>query len=277
MGSAPARGSTLPLGMSAIASWGVPLLLLALLAWTLRELARSIAPLRHVLAGRYAEAHDAAARMGRSPLRVFPSIRNGSRYMRALALHLQGDLEASLEAVAPLPFASLDRNLRYAARSLEAANLVLLEREPARALESIDAAIALWRASGEDLLLRALALHALGRTDEAEREYARSLEVTRGAVKLGARTALVEDRATKDAMTAYLRARYLRATARPEEARAHLERAAAHGKPHVYARLARERLPAREPEEDGRSSLAPQVVARDQGASETPSSEKRNA
>jgi tetratricopeptide (TPR) repeat protein len=266
-----------------VIAWLVTLALpIALLAVLVRLVWRSFAPLYFMLSGRYAEAQLASTRMGRSWMRVLPSVRNGARYMHALALHMQGLFEESLGDLRALGDARLDPNLEYAASSLEASTLVLLDREPARALACIDRAMQLWSPSPEDMLIRALALQSLSRDEEARRDFDRAESASRGAVKIGLRTALVEDRETKRAIAAYLRGLFLARAGDESAARRELEIAAAHPKPHVYAERARRGVPSRVPrDDDERSSLAPQVLGRvdggDQRASETPSSENKKA
>ncbi|MCA9589533.1 MAG: hypothetical protein KC657_29705 [Myxococcales bacterium] len=267
---------------SVIASLVVLAAPVALLVVLVRLVWRSWAPLYFMLSGRYVEAQHASTRMERGWLRVLPSVRNGARYMRALALHMQGLLEECLGELHALTGERLDPNLAYAVSSLEASTLVLLEREPDRALACIDRAMELWSPSPEDLLIRALALQSLSREEEAGRDYARAESATRAAVKVGLRTALVEDRETKRAIAAYLRGLFLARAGDEAAARRELEIAAAHPKPHVYAERARRGVPSRaRRDDDERSSLAPQVLGRvdggDQRANETPSSENKKA
>jgi len=207
-----------------------------------REGWRAWQPARHLLAGRYTEAQDAADELERSWMRIFPGLRVSARYAAACALHLRGELEASLEATASIP-------RPHDADALDAATLILLDREPVRALSLIEPAARM----PEDRLLVALARQRLERTREESEE-------------------LDEESVTGDraAIFYFLRGLYRIRAGQDELAKIDLRRAADAPHANVYTRRARALLEER-PVDEGTSSLAPHAVAKALGPGDGPS------
>lgn len=165
-------------------------------------------------------------------MRVFPGVRISARYAAAAALHLMGQLEASLEKTASIPRPHPN------ADSLDAATLVLLDREPERALKLIESAIRM----PEDRLLVALARQRLGEVSPE-----------------------VEDESVSDERIAiyyFLRGLYRLRAGRDDLAKKDLRVAADAPHANIYTRRARMLLEERAVAEDGPSSLAPHVVAK---------------
>lgn len=225
------------------------LVLLFLVARTARRHGRARAL---VAAGRTQEARATAEELAASWVRHVPGARDAASYLVAITRHLDGDLEGALEALRRLD-AIRAPDLRYAARSLEAATLVLLERDPARALAAIDEARAI-RERPEDALVLAHVLRALGRRSEADALHASaagstSKETREPAVAAAAR---------------YFEGAFVLAVDEPR-ARAALTAARDAAPGTIYARRAAlllsdsTRAPARD-DEDPRSSLAPQML-----------------
>jgi hypothetical protein len=187
-------------------------------------------PKRALVQGRYVQARAAADRLASSWLRVFSGIHTGAAWVRAVALHLEGDLEGSLASVTHLP-----SSLR---RVIEAANLLLLDRDPEEAARLLEQAHS---RAPEDRMLYALALKKTGRNEEAAR---------------------IADDAALDASADPNQAamfHYLRALVTSGDPTPDLEQAANAPLPSIYATRARLQLQA--PVEREPSSLAPQVVA----------------
>lgn len=245
------------------AAIAILLALLALWIVVLRETWRAWQPARLLLAGRYAEARAAAVRLERSWLGAFGKIRASARYAIGCALHLEGDLEGSLAALTPLHAERLRGNMRYAVCSIEAANLVLLDRDHARASQLLEEAAEILRPP-EDILLAALAKLGRGMIAEAE-----GLFVAAGSKRDGVRfrmgsVLLMEDGRQQEAIFHALRGVYLLKVGRSNEAQRELEIAAKSPVPNVYVERARAMLQAGEIDPgDPRSSLAPQVVEND--------------
>jgi len=235
---------------------------LAAVFWGLRETWRVWQPARLLLLGRWDEAHAAAERLERSWLRVFMSVRRSARYAIASAQHLRGDLEAALATLATLHDERIRGNLRYAVDSIEAATLVLLDRDYARAGVLLAEAGRIHQLP-EDLLLLAIVKHALGEHDAAERLFASAGRARGGGgMRLGA-ILLVENRRQQEAIFHMLRGLYLLKTGLSAEAQHDLELAARAPITNTYVERARALLQRRETEPEGPSSLAPQVVATD--------------
>jgi hypothetical protein len=271
-------------------------LLLALWAIVLRDAWRAWQPARLLLAGRYAEARVAAERLERSWMRALRGVRLSARYAIGCALHLEGDLEGSRAALQPLHAQRLRGNMRYAICSIDAANLVLLDRDHARASELLDEAAQVHRPP-EDILLAAHAKHGLGETAVAEglfiaageaRNDGGAFSANKGpfsgnkgpfsgnkgpfsgnkgpfsgnkGASLGS-VLLVEDRRQQEAIFHALRGLYLVKVGRGAAAQRDFEIAANSPITNVYVERARAMLQARsvDPAGDPRSSLAPQVV-----------------
>lgn len=237
-------------------------LLVAFLGLVLRDVRRSTRPRALVSDARYAEARTAADTLAASWMRLVPGVRDGARYVSALARHLEGDLAGAASDLARL--APRDPGLRYAARTLEAASLVLADEAPDRALAAVREARALSRADHpEDDVLEALVLVALGRADEVPRATRTAL-----AASPGERAVRVEEAATLT-LRALLTIRLAETdgVAVPSRARAELAAAVRAAPAAVYARVAEAALaklaPAEEAEatDDGTSSLAPQTLS----------------
>lgn len=237
--------------------WGV----VARVAW------RAWQPARLLLAGRYADARAAAERLSRSWMRVLPGVQMTARYTIACALHLEGDFDGSLAAIeAATPGTkALRGNLLYAVRSIEAANLILLDRDHARASALLEEA---WRVlrSPEDVLLSAHARLGLGDERGAEEFFAAAGKDPRdGRVRLGA-ALLLEGGRQREAIFHFLRGLFLVKVGRSDEAQRDLEIAARSPVDSVYVQRARALLAPSTSDVDGPSSLAPQVVAKDASA-----------
>lgn len=231
--------------------------LLLLWAFVVRDVWRAWQPARLLLAGRYADARIAAERLGRSWMRFFPSLRQSARYAIGCALHLEGDLEASIAALSPLHAERLRDDMRYAVYSIEAASLVLLDRDLARADDLLDRAARIHRAP-EDILLAAHAKHGLGEPEAAARLFAAVGERRSGA-GIGAVPRSDRDR-QQSAIFHTLRGLYLLKVGRAAEAQRDLELAAKSPLTSVYSERARAML-EQKPIDEGPSSLAPQVLA----------------
>lgn len=224
-----------------------------------RDAIRAWRPTRLFVSGRYAEARRAWERLGRSWMRVLPRVRSAARYGVAASLHMTGDFAGSLATLEGIDRDRLDPNLRYAVASLEAANLVLVRRDPSRAIARLESVAAIHQPP-EDLLLLAHAKRALGDGEAAEALFRRAGD-RRGApqTRLG-RTILLERRAHHDAIFHALRGLYLLDTGRAAEAEADFARAADVPLVNWYTDRARSLLPAARGDGEPRSSLAPQVL-----------------
>ncbi len=198
-----------------------------------REGWRAWQPARLLLAGRYEEARESAESLEVSWMRAIPGVRLSARHAIACALHLSGDLEGSLAATASIP------RPRYEVDSLDAASLVLLDREPERVIELIRSTAP--ARMPEDRLLEALARQRLGEE----------------SVQLDDET-VTGDRA---AIVHFLRGLYRLRAGRDDHAKRDLRRAADAPHANVYTRRARMLLEER-PADEGPSSLDPQVVAK---------------
>ncbi len=244
----------------------IAILVVLLVVWVvvLRDAWRAWQPARLLLAGRYPEARAAAMRLERSWMRVFRAIRSSARYTIGCALHLEGDFEGSLAALEPLESERLRGNMRYAICSIQAASLVLLDRDHGRALALLDEAARILRPP-EDILLAALAKLGQGAAGEAEALFvAAGTERGAGRFRMGS-IVLVEDRRQQEAIFHALRGLYLLKVGRTAEAQPELEIAARSPVPNVYVERARAMLQAGTVDSsDPRSSLAPQVVEKDE-------------
>jgi hypothetical protein len=218
-------------------------------AFTAHTTWRALAPARLIARGRYAEAREAAERLERSPIGLLPSIRRSARWALGCALHLEGNLEGSLAALAALHAEKIGRPLRYALCSLDAASLVLLDRDLERA-KSLLAEAAQTRRPPEDILLAAFVERALGHPEEAAALFALA-----GASRRA-------EGGHEIAIFHALRGLYLRTGEDPRAAVPDLEIAAESSLANVYTMRARAALEAPEGE-TGPSSLSPQVVAVD--------------
>lgn len=226
-----------------------------------RDVRRATRARALLAAGRLGEARAAAEALAKSWLRVVPGLRDGVGYVVAVTRHLDGDLDGAITALRSLAEVR-DRELRYAVRSLEAATLVLLDRDPARALLAIEEARAI-APRPEDVLVEAHALRSIGRIAAAD-------ALVRDAPPVEAATEPALAAAASFFRGAYL----LRASADPTSlaaARAALESAEQAAPGTIYARRAEALLasaPASTPEardddaDDPRSSLAPQMIGR---------------
>jgi hypothetical protein len=216
-------------------------------ALTARATWQALSPARLLGRGQYTEAREAAQRLERSLIRVFPSIRRSARWARGCALHLEGDLEGSLEALAALHREKVSGPLRYALCSLDAASLVLLGRDLERA-KALLAEAGRTRRPPEDLLLGAFVERGLGHPEEAA-----SLFALAGAPRRA-------ESSHETAIFHALRGLYLQTGDDPSAGHRDLEIAAESPFANVYTMRARAALEARDGE-DGPSSLSPQVVA----------------
>jgi hypothetical protein len=230
-------GSLVPLVLLGV----VTLAAVVAIAWSLAILRQ---PRALVRGGYWREAGVASERLGQSWLRVFPSVREEATHARAACLHLEGKLEESLVAARALRDGAL----------LEGANLVLLGREPERAVERLTAACASPRSSPEDHLFLALAKHLAGDLSGAEATFA-----TVGHVRpANAPAPRIYEPAFR-----YLRGLYLVKATRTAEAAADLAEAAASPVTTIYVERARALVtPESSPTVDGdaRSSLTGQVI-----------------
>lgn len=249
--------------------------LLGLWVVVVRDAWRAWQPSRLLLSGRYAEATTAARKLERSWMRIFPSVRISTHYAIACALHLRGELEASLEEIGRLRAGGargapvLRGNMEYAISAIEAASLVLLARDPERAIDLLTRAGEIQKPP-EDLLLMAHAKRQLGDEREADRLFAEAgarRAASRTGLRLG-RVLLLESEEQQEAIFHALRGLYLAAQGMDREAVSELSAAAKGSIANVYVERARAMLDARKTgssEGEGPSSLAPQVVASQAG------------
>jgi hypothetical protein len=222
------------LGLATLASVGV-------VAWSLGILRQ---PRVLVEGGHWREAAIAAARLGQSWLRIFASVREEAAHAQAACLHLEGKLEESLIA---------SRTLREGAL-LEGANLVMLGRDPERAVKRLTPAAASPRSSPEDVLFLALAKHAAGDAAGAAETFATVAPVRPKAAP--------SPRIYEPAFH-YLRGLYLLKEGRADEAAKDLALAAESPVSTIYVERARALVtPDRSSSDDGdpRSSLTGQVI-----------------
>jgi hypothetical protein len=202
-----------------------------------RESWRAFQPTRHLLSGDYEMARESAARLESSWMRVIPGIRASARYAVAASLHLMGRLEESLEVTAGVDRERLSPKTREDFDSLDAASLVLLDREPERAIALLANATA-----PEDRVLLALAKQAKGESTNVD------------IASVGPTTS---DRAS---VFHYLVGLHALRAGESERATRAFREAADSNHTNVYTRRARAFFETRV-EEQGPSSLAPQVVA----------------
>ena len=237
-----------------------PLIALLPLAWLMMRDARRLwRSVRLIQRGRYAESRTIHRQIGRSWMRIFPSVRQASRYGIALTLHMEGDFERALEELAQIERTKLDRDLTYAVASLEGTCLVLERRELAHAEKLLEAALAIHQPP-EDLLCLAHARLGLGDPDAAEALLTKASEARRGAPLQMGRTVLIEDPVHHDAVFHAMRGLLLAALGREAEALADYERAASVPLQNWYTERARALLPsAATADLEPRSSLAPTV------------------
>jgi tetratricopeptide (TPR) repeat protein len=208
--------------------------------WTTELVGR---PERLVRDGNWRAARVAADRLEGSVLRGLPGVADAARYTRALCLHLEGDFEASLAGLATV---RVTNKMRYALRTLEAANLVLLGRDAERAVAALQEAckIQQWP---EDTLLLALALQSLGRREDAEDLFVRAGKE---------RPKRAPSPKINDAVFHFLRALYLMRTERGGVAMADLKSAVRSPVSSAYVARARALLPPEpSPDDDPQSSL----------------------
>lgn len=211
------------------------------IAWSLVMLRQ---PRVLVQDGYWREAAVASERVGQSWLRILPSVREEAAHARAACLHLEGKLEESLVA---------SRRLREGGL-LEGANLVMLGRDPRRAVERLTIACASPRSSPEDHLFLALAKHGAGDLASAAETFA---AVARERPKSAPSPRIYEP------AFRYLRGLYLLKVGRADEAAVDLAEAAASPVTTIYVERARALvMPERSPTDDGdpRSSLTGQVI-----------------
>jgi hypothetical protein len=204
-------------------------------------------PRMFVANGHWPQGREAAEILERSWLRIFRGVVDAARYTRALCLHLEGKFDESLQVLATV---RSTKQMRYAALTLEAGNLVLLGRDAERVEALLDEA-RLHKVLPEDLLLLALAKLSLGKRGEAESFFA-SAGTTRPEL---------DGPLINDPVFHYLRAMYLIKTGRAADSIADLV-AASHAKQNsIYVDRARELLPrAPNSEDDAPSSLGPHVL-----------------
>jgi len=236
------------------------LVVLVAYAVVVRATWRSLAAARLMAQGRYPDARIAAERLAASPFRLLPSVRQAALYTAASALHLEGELEAALGALAPLHASrpSLRPPMRYAVATLEASTLILLRRDPERA-EALLAEASLIRVAPEDRLLRALAARARGDEEAATRFFGEAGTVrtpTRGRA-----SAFEDDGRHQEAIFHTLRGLYLIEAGAASEAARDLAIAARSPLTNVYTERARAlATAAAAPEPEGPGSLAPFVA-----------------
>lgn len=203
-----------------------------------RESWRAWQPTRHLLAGDYEAARVSAEALERSWMRIIPGIRASARYAVAASLHLMGRLEDSLAATAALDRSRLSAEARSDFDSLDAASLVLLDREPDRIIALVRSATA-----PEDRALLALALQA----KEEPSEPLAADEAPKAAERAPVYHYLVGLHALRAGDVAAAERCFRLAAESPSA--------------NVYTRRARMHFQV-PTSEDGPSSLAPQVVAK---------------
>jgi len=241
---------------------GVLVVALVTFALLLRDTYRSWAPARLLLASRYAESRIAARRLEKSWMRLFRSVRAAGRIVIASAFHMEGRHEESLAAIAELASRDrerLDPTSRYAFASVEAASLVLLGRDFARAAKLLEGVRDVYEPQ-EDILLYAHAKHGLGDTDAAKKLLERAGTKRKGGRVLLGRVVLLENANQREAIFHTLRGLLLIKLGDSDQAMKDFALAAAIPTPGWYTDRARALLPPKGGDVDPRSSLAPTVV-----------------
>ena len=195
----------------------------------LRDMWRSVQPMRLMRRGHYAEARAASADLASSWMRWISGVRTSAPYMTALAHHLEGNLEEAgteLRKLGHGEYGPLDPNMTFAMQSLEIANLVLQQSDPERVLRLLTET-SKQRVLPRDELLAAIALLALDRREEAESHFAAAGKDP--AIPEGKRGNVVRmwDPELEAATFFTLRGMYLRQTGRETEAVESLLRASA--------------------------------------------------
>jgi tetratricopeptide (TPR) repeat protein len=215
-------------------------------AW-LWNLALVQRPRTLVAAGKWPEARAAARRLEMSWLRLFGGVVDASRYTRALCYHLEGRFEESQEVLARV---RNTKAMAYAARTLEAGNLLFLGRDHER-VEALLREAKQTKELPEDVLLLAIAKLGLGKREEAEQCFARA--GTKRAPDLDG--PLINEPAFH-----YLRALYLLKTGRAEQSLPDLQAAAHAIQASIYVKRARQLLPGGESEDEPPTSLDAQIL-----------------
>ncbi len=210
------------------------LVALALLA--LRDLYRNLGPSWLCARGRYREARRLAARPFWQK-RLFASVRDSLRYTEISCLHMEGRLEESLELLRALRHDKLDRNLSYAIDTVEAGNLVLLDRESERAIECIARAREVMDTTG-NLLVQAHAELSRGNTETAQHLFAQATSAEPGGVKAGLKVVLVHVAEAESMSDAFLRGWFHHRLGQPETAAADLTQAMSSPLDNVYRQRA---------------------------------------
>lgn len=216
----------------------IAILLLLPVVWVGASIWR---PTMFVMNGHWEAARWAADRVEQSFLRSMPGALASARYARSLAYHLEGDFERSL---ATLP---------EKGELIEAGNLVMLSREPKRAVKLLEAICVRKDAAPEDVVMLAVARHLAGKRTKAEEAFQLAGKV---------RPKNAPWPRLNEPLFHYLRGLYLVRVGRATEAEEDLRIAAASPVVTVYVQRARALLPptssARDLEQ--RSSLDAQVM-----------------
>ncbi len=198
-------------------------------------------------------------------MRIFRSVRAASRIVTASAFHMEGKHEESLKAIEGLSTSDrerLDPTSRYAIASIEAANLVLLPRDLARAAKLLEDIREIYEPP-EDILLYAHAKHGLGDEAAAEKLLERAGSRREGGRVLLGRVVLLENKKQREVIFHTLRGLLLIKLGRTDEALEDFARSAAIPTPGWYSDRARALLPPKGGDFDPRSSLAPIVTGID--------------
>jgi hypothetical protein len=254
-------GDALELVTFAFAAIGPPVVF----AWIAWEAWRLVAPAWYIARGDYARGRHASLALARSWWRRAPGVEASSLYNAALCDIGEGILEPALTRLEAVPLEGLDENLRYAFSSAIGVTLVLLERDPLRARDVLEEAVAL-RATTNALLALAHARWMAGDVSGARKafEQAEKTPLPSGP-KLGRKTMLWFDKATLAAQVDLLRGWFLVRLARFDDAKASLSRAIASPFESVYrsrarALLERVRTGTTYDEDAPPSSIGPLVI-----------------
>ncbi len=124
-------------------------------------------PTMFVMNGHWEAARIAADRIETGWLRAVPGALAAAHHARALGFHLEGRFEESLVATKYVT-SGKDRDV------LEAANLVMLNREPKRAVHLLEPLCTASTTAAEDVLLFAVAQHMAGRRTKAQQAFERA-------------------------------------------------------------------------------------------------------
>jgi hypothetical protein len=189
-----------------VAVLALSVVLVRLLIDALSRLVRLKRSVTLILEGKWGQARVVNESLARGWMSVLPGTRDAAAYNKALCLHMEGDFKASLAELVRFRGRALDRNLRHEVHWLEAANLVLENGEPARAMAAL-ADLLNDRDNPETVLLLVHAKLQVGATAEAAELVARAPAPSSPRIRLG-RTLAVGGRKINETIFYALRALY---------------------------------------------------------------------